>query len=214
MKKKWYLQTWFICLLCAFWMFIVPAIAGIILLILQIIENRKLNKKYGTIDNLEHNISNLNDDIVNLEEKRKNTEVSLSNAISDLKITIQEKKNECVALDAEIASLEKEAICKQYIFSDYEGLTSEDCKNKLALLKIDEQESIKSSNILLISKDGKKKEINDNAKQILRCFNAECDNALLNLSVKNIDSVRSKVTKSFDSLNKIFAIDGIQITQK
>nr|WP_302549747.1 DUF4041 domain-containing protein [Enterocloster clostridioformis] len=214
MKKKWYLQTWFICLLCAFWMFIVPAIVGIILLILQIIENRKTNKKYGTIDNLEYNIANLNNDIVNLEEKKKSAELSLSNTISDLNVTIQEKKDECDALDAEIASLEKEAVCKQYIFSDYDGLTSEDCKNKLALLKNDEQEAIKSSNILLISKDGKKKEINDNAKQILRCFNSECDNALLNLSVKNIDSVRSKITKSFDSLNKIFAIDGIQMTQK
>mgnify|MGYP002783230839 CR=1 FL=1 len=214
MKKKWYLQTWFICLLCAFWMFIVPAIVGIILLILQIIENRKTNKKYGTIDNLEYNIANLNNDIVNLEEKKKSAELSLSTTISDLNVTIQEKKDECDALDAEIASLEKEAVCKQYICSDYDGLTSEDCKNKLALLKNDEQEAIKSSNILLISKDGKKKEINDNAKQILRCFNSECDNALLNLSVKNIDSVRSKITKSFDSLNKIFAIDGIQMTQK
>lgn len=36
----------------------------------------------------------------------------------------------------------------------------------------------------------------------------------MNLSVKNIDSVRSKITKSFDSLNKIFAIDGIQMTPK
>lgn len=129
MKKKWYLQTWFICLLCAFWMFIVPAIVGIILLILQIIENRKTNKKYGTIDNLEYNIANLNSDIVNLEEKKKSAELSLSNTISDLNVTIQEKKDECDALDAEIASLEKEAVCKQYIFSDYDGLTSEDCKN-------------------------------------------------------------------------------------
>ena len=71
MKKKWYLQTWFICLLCALWMFIVPVIVGIILLILQIIENQKTNKKYGAIDNLEYNISNLNNDIANLEEKKK-----------------------------------------------------------------------------------------------------------------------------------------------
>lgn len=37
---------------------------------------------------------------------------------------------------------------------------------------------------------------------------------LINLSVKNIDSVRSKLAKSFESLNKIFEIDGIRLTQK
>lgn len=214
MKRKWYLQTWFICLLFAFWMFIIPGIAGVILLILQIIENKKTNKKYGQIDSLEDNISNLNKEIVNLEEKKKSTETSLSDSIANLNFSIQKKKEERNALEREISSLEKDAICKQYIFSDYDGLTSVDCKNRLALIKNDEQEAIKSSSILLISKNGKKKEINDNAKQILRCFNSECDNALLNLSVKNIDSVRSKITKSFESLNKIFAVDGIQMAQK
>lgn len=71
MKKKWYLQTWFICLLCALWMFIVPVIVGIILLILQIIENQKTNKKYGAINNLESRIAYLNNDIVNIEKKGK-----------------------------------------------------------------------------------------------------------------------------------------------
>ena len=54
-----------------------------------------------------------------------------------------------------------------------------------------------------------KKKINDNRKQILRCFNAECDNILQNISVKRIDSMRKKMTASFDSLNKIFSIDGV-----
>ncbi len=59
-----------------------------------------------------------------------------------------------------------------------------------------------------------KKELKENAKQILRSFNSECDNVLLNLSVKNIDSMRNKITKSFESLNKIFSIDGIQLDRK
>ena len=51
-------------------------------------------------------------------------------------------------------------------------------------------------------------------QQILRCFQAECTNLLLNLSVKNIDSVRSKIAKSFESLNKIFEIDGVVLNSK
>ena len=48
----------------------------------------------------------------------------------------------------------------------------------------------------------------------MRCFQAECTNLLLNLSVKNIDSVRSKIAKSFESLNKIFEIDGVVLNSK
>lgn len=48
MKRKWYLQTWFICILLFFWMFIVPGIAGIVLLILQYVDDRKIQK--NTLD--------------------------------------------------------------------------------------------------------------------------------------------------------------------
>lgn len=47
MKQKWYLQTWFICFLFAFWFLILPGIAGFILLILQIIDNKKYKELYA-----------------------------------------------------------------------------------------------------------------------------------------------------------------------
>lgn len=56
--------------------------------------------------------------------------------------------------------------------------------------------------------------LNANTKQILRCFNAECDNVLLNLSIKTIDSARNKITKSFETLNKLFDVDNVQLNQK
>ena len=68
--------------------------------------------------------------------------------------------------------------------------------------------------ILDISNSGNKKEVNNICKQILRCFNSECDNVLLNLSSKNIDISRNKITKSFESLNKIFASNGVQMNHK
>ena len=110
--------------------------------------------------------------------------------------------------------MELEALCAQYNFSDYDGLTSEECKNKLSLLKSKELEDIRSSSIFEFSGSGTKKEKNDNSKQIIRCFNSECDNILLNLATKNIDTMRNKITKSFESLNKIFAVDGVQLKSK
>ncbi len=48
MKHKWYLSTWLICLLFAFWFFIIPAVIGLILLILKYKEDKK-NKLFFEI---------------------------------------------------------------------------------------------------------------------------------------------------------------------
>jgi len=204
MRSKWYLQTWFICVLFAFWFFIIPGIAGLILLIIQIIEDNKLKKKYGAIDTLDSQISNLEN-----EFEQKNNQ--MKNKLSEIESSISAKQRERESLLAEIRELETDIICRQYIFSDYDSYSSEECKNQIAILKQKEQDIIKSQRALKITATGSKKEINDNSKQILRCFNSECDNALLSLSAKTIDTVRGKITKSFETLNKIFAIDGIQI---
>lgn len=123
-------------------------------------------------------------------------------------------KNILSSIKDEINILNQEAVCSQYVFSDYDGLTSEECKNKLALLKTEEQAYIKNSTAVKLFGNASKKELNSNVKQILRCFNSECDNVLLNLSVKTIDTARSKITKSFETLNKLFSVDGVQLEQK
>lgn len=205
MRNRWYLQTWFICILFAFWFFIVPGIAGLVLLVLQIMEDNTLKKKYGAINALDSHISNLENEF---EEKNN----QLKNTLSGIESGLSAKQRERESLLAEIRSLETDIICKQYVFSDYDSYSSEECKNQIAILKQKEQDLIKSQRALKITATGRKKEINDNSKQILRCFNSECDNALLSLSVKTIDAVRGKITKSFETLNKIFSIDGVQIT--
>lgn len=189
MSEKWYLKTWFICIMFMLWPSVICPLVGIVLLIMQINENKKLENSYGDIDKLEANKTYLEKEIL-------------------------EKKDECAKLQLEINSLELEALCAQYNFSDYDGLTSEECKNKLSLLKSKELEDIRSSSIFEFSGSGTKKEKNDNSKQIIRCFNSECDNILLNLATKNIDTMRNKITKSFESLNKIFAVDGVQLKSK
>lgn len=208
MKKKWYLQTWFIALLFAFWFFIAPAIAGAVLLIMQYLDDKKLLTKYGAIEQLESRIKHT--------ESRLQEATNDSNAqIAELDSQIKHKRVEIKSLEDEIKALESDAVCVQYVFSEYNGLTSEECKNKLALLKNDEQQLIKDSSAIIVSSTSKsKKEKTDNVKQLLRCFNAECDNCFLSLSVKTIDSVRGKITKSFETLNKIFAVDGVALSKQ
>lgn len=224
---KIYLQTWFIGFVFSFtflhWFFF---IVGLFLIIIQYFFFKTFIDKYGKCEDLEQTIENLeqkkedcernleaelskkkeelNNYILHMEKESNIKETELKNKSKDLTAEIQN-------LRAELLALESDCIASHYQFSDYDGLSSEDCKNKLALLKNDEQALIKSGKAFYIQSNEAKKIINDNTKQILRCFNSECDNILLNISTKNIDNMRSKVTKSFESLNKIFIVDGISL---
>ena len=58
-----------------------------------------------------------------------------------------------------------------------------------------------------------KKFITTQVRQILRSFNAECDLAISNVTLKNIDTMRNKILRSYEALNKIYKSDGVQITK-
>lgn len=242
MKKKWYLQTWFIGLLFFFSplsIVINPIVGlpmlilGIVLIIIQSQNNSKLLSTYGTYDDVLTKINNLNEEFVDkqnkLNDEYQNMEASLSahyqEMENDLSNKFSSKESQCdqmiASLKQEISELTSEAkqldtdiLETHYNFTDYENLFSEECKNKLILLKNQERDLIKSNEAFIIYFEDSKKALNDNKKQILRCFQAEYANLLINLSVKNIDSVRSRITKSFDSLNSIFKIDGIALSPK
>lgn len=240
-ESKFYLHTWFIgiifALTCLHWIFL---IAGIVLTIVQHIFFKPYLDKYTNCEELERAIEKLKatqeqtmEDFEKEYEKRKKSyDYSLHAAEEQCEIDKEKLRESLNAFETqiekdkqsiesqiekvrqELASLQSEVLIEHYNFSDYDGLSSEDCKNKLTLLKEDEKNLIKSDKAVHITSSDSKKVINDNVKQILRCFNSECDNILMNLSVKNIDSMRSKITKSYETLNKIFSVDGISLQKK
>lgn len=229
MKQKWYLQTWLICLLFAFWFFILPGIAGLVLLVLQIIDNSKLNKKYGAVDQLDIRIKKIESDSIIKEQQYDETCRTLEEEYSTKKENVQKEFNsysmklekqkaliiqELNILKEEHSALSTSLVADHFNISDYDGITSEECKNKLSLLKADEQDLLRTEEYIIVTSSVSKQEINNNTKQIIRCLNAECDNILINISTKNIDSMRNKISKCFESLNKIFAIDGIQLSKR
>lgn len=216
MKRKWYLQTWLIALVFAFSFWYVPVLIGIYLVVKQYIDDKDRYGKYSNVIDLDNVIANKEVELQRLSE-RQNTQVNdINNKISGLRRIQDELNQEISTLKKELTELTTESICKNYVFSDYDGLTSEDCKNKLTLLKTEEQSYIKEYQAdTLDGLDRKeRKAYSDNIKQLLRCFNSECDNVLLNLSVKNIDTSRSKITKSFETLNKIFDIDDVELEKE
>lgn len=229
-NSKFYIHTWFIgiifALTCLHWIFL---IAGAVLTILQYLFFKPYMNKYGKCEELDETISKLESTHKQrMEESEKEYEKqkegyyhTLHAAEEQCEIdkkklweALRSVKREIEASRQELASLQSEIVAEHYNFSDYDGLSSEDCKNRLAILRDDEKNLIKSNEAVHIVSDSPKKVINENVKQILRCFNSECDNILMNLSVKNIDSMRGKITRSYETLNKIFSVDGISLQKK
>lgn len=190
------------------------AIFGFWLIWLATRTNKKRNVKENS--ELKAQYEQLQSEYRQLQLQHSQLQEENNNALSQIKEidNIKNSENTLLSIKNEIRELNQEAICSQYIFSDYDGLTSEECKNELALLKMEEQAYIKNSAAVKLFCDSPKRELNSNVKQILRCFNSECDNVLLNLSVKTIDTARNKITKSFETLNKLFSVDGVQLEQK
>lgn len=115
----------------------------------------------------------------------------------------------------ELEILSNEAIWNYYSFSSYETITSEDCKNRLIVLKQEEKEVREKKTDISVSGDDSNKKAYERAeRKILRTFNSECDNIMLNVGLKNIDQSRKKIQKSFETLNKLYSVDGVALTNK
>lgn len=127
----------------------------------------------------------------------------------------EELSKECSQLEHELKSLELKNLVDMVRIDEYDGLKSDEVKNKLAMLRGQQDDLVKSGAALTISNTtAKKSDLNNQKKQILRCFNAECKSVIDGVTVKNIDTTRSKIQRSFEAINKIFAVDGVQISQK
>ena len=144
--------------------------------------------------------------MVELQEKRD----KLVNQIEKLNVELSDlnnqKKKELITLDEEILMQDFGLYQPKYDF-----VTSEQYKTKLDDLRNKQKQMIKDKTAVHYSTnwtvDGSKakgtKMTNDNIKQILRTFNTECENAIDRVKFNNIDSMRKRIEKSFESLNKL-----------
>ena len=60
----------------------------------------------------------------------------------------------------------------------------------------------------------KRQYINSQIKQILRSFNTECDYLFNSLNARNYENYHNKIIRSFESLNKIYKVDNVEITRE
>lgn len=134
--------------------------------------------------------------------------------ISQISSDISDLKNEKAELLKEIEDLSKEDIFISIDFDVDETITSEEYKNKLTILKSNLSDLVRNDLAVLVDPNLTKKVMRNNSKQIIRCFEAEGNSIIKATTTKNIDTQRNKLARTFETLNRIFDVDGVELTKE
>lgn len=161
--------------------------------------------------NLEEETLKLKEEVAALEQQKS----SLLASVENLDKSIREKEKDLIQLDDEIL---------YQSFSLYKPLfdfaNSDQYKQKLEEIRNQQKQMIKDKSAVSYfdgwTVDGSKVKgrqmTNDNIKQILRSFNTECDNIVDKVKFNNIDNMKERLRKSYDTLNKLNSTNRISIT--
>lgn len=147
----------------------------------------------------------------------KLAEIKAERLTKKLNKNINKLQEEYDKLNEEYNSLNNELTYEisKFIISD--NITSEEYKSKYSLSVLREKDIVKNGEAVtmnIIDKLELKKQIENDAKQLLRCFNSETASILLALTVKNIDSSKNKIMRCFETLNKLFATDKVSLSKE
>lgn len=181
---------------------------------------------YSEIERLEAMLSPEQQDALDIQKQIEELEIQkkkLQKEVENLNQQLEYQKNKIQRQKAKIDSLKgnivilKDDIAMQefgiYTPAVNDIITSEEYKSKYSIAVLKEKEMIKSGKAVMVKNSSKSKRDNDNAtKLILRCFNAEADTSISNITVKNIASVKNKVVKCFETVNKICELIEVSIS--
>ena len=158
---------------------------------------------------------------INLEIQRLNSEKE------SVLTAIEESNAKYRKLEETINSLDKEIVRKKdyIIFLDnemlyqdfalytpvYDLMNSEAYKDKLTVIREKQKSMLKNNSAAYFPKNFTynnslsqgKKLVADNVKQILRAFNNECEAIIDKVKFNNVESIRKRIIKSCDDLNKL-----------
>ncbi len=208
-KRPWYLQSCFIAILFAFWFIYVPPAIGVILLIVQAVHDKKIKEQYKMIEDANAYKATLESECSAVRQQTETLK-------SEQQATRMNMQNEKQSLLQELDWLNRE-LTVAYTTTPIveETITSEEYKSQYSMITLKEKEMIKNNKAITITNyTMSKKETSSNIKQLLRCFNAESDVQISSVTFKNIESVKNKIQKSFETLNKLFVLSGVQVNQE
>lgn len=224
-----YYKNWFLIILFLIGpaTFYITSIAAIVLMLSRdktlLTVTKEEHEKYQEILAQQHEADSI---VINAKSDAKQI---INDAKKDAENIITEANNKKEKINDEVLTLEKEKERFDLILSEHadevlfkettvdfaDNISANEIKNELSLEKLKEKELIKNDEaVLKFDQSSTKPILNKQAKQLLRAFNAEADYYISNITMRNVDNYRNKLAKSFETLNSLFAIDGVQLNQK
>lgn len=139
-----------------------------------------------------------------LETKRNNLEQEINRLESEIK-----------EAESYLQETNDVVLFRQTTVDFTDSITANEIKNELSLIQLKEKELIKAGvAINSLGLETTKANLNKQSKQLLRAFNAEADYYNSNVTIKNVDTYRNKLAKAFETLNKLFEVDGVQLNHE
>ena len=180
--------------------------------------NQRIKELEGQLYPEKAEIEKINAQIADLQAQEKEVYVrliGLKEEDKELQARISAARKEVIVLDDAILYQSFNLFEPKYDFA-----TSEEYKNQLDQIRNLQKEMIKDKTAVSYfdnwtvdgSKSKGRKMTNDNIKMILRCFNGDCENVIDRVKVSNIESSRSRIEKSYTSLNKLNETNKVSIT--
>lgn len=171
------------------------------------------------------NAINIQNKILQLNLAKQNAEDSLENIVKEC----EERAREISSLDEQIQEKRKTLVIldDEALYQDfglytpvYNLMNSQAYKDRLAVVRENQKILIKNNTAAYFptnftynnSLAQGKKLVADNVKQILRAFNNECEAIIDKVKFNNVESIRKRIVKSCQDLNKLNSKMSITIT--
>lgn len=231
MKQKWYLKTWIICVLFACWfIYGIPLLLGILLLILKNKQDKEISLLYETLvsDNEKYKqlltpemqdafqLKKVVEDLHKEEDLTKQKILESRLTLTTIDEEISAKRKNIISLDDEILVQEFGLYKPQFDFA-----SALDYKEELARIRAKQKELIKNKTAVTGITDWTvngnkakgKKMVSDTQKLLLRAFNTECDEIIGKVKYTNFDASLNRIYKSAEAISKLGDIMNISITK-
>lgn len=223
-QLPYYYRTWFISLmfLAAPFTFYISAIIGISLLSqsrteFPLLKKDEIEKAQKLEVEAEQTLREAKADAEELVQVAKNEAEAIVREAKEKNETLttdsEKLKSEISSMNAALNEKADEVLFKETTVDFSDNITSSEIKSELSIVQLNEKEMIKDNKAVSISSNDKKIIANKQAKQLLRAFNAEADYYTSNVTIKNVDTYRNRLAKSFEILNNLFEIDGVKLNQ-
>lgn len=175
-------------------------------------------RKEAILNEAEKEKSKVEDEIRELKLKQERREQTLNDLTiqkNALETQIKNLQNKIDVLNEDISLLDFGLYKPIYAFASLE-----EYKNKLQNIRDKQRELLRSNKATFCSKpwlvDGSKqkgeKMIKDWTKQMLRCFNNECDTLIDKVKFSNVNTYLDKIHQSANTMNKLADFMGVTIS--